>query len=203
MPDFAASLRPAQPTSAEGLMFARYLDTAADGVFRFMLGRGSERVLAKAYLTPGHDLSFDHVTFAEIGGEIVGMASSFSSQQHDQSSESPLFRAAGWRNVRMAAVSTALFRLFGFIDAVADGDFYLHALAVSPERRGYGLGSTLFHHAEERARNAGAKRLSLVVAVDNENAQRLYERMGMTVVATSPRSLVMPDGQVHRMAKDL
>ena len=203
MPEPSVSLRPAQPTTAEGLRFARYLDTAAGGIFRFMLGNGSERVLAKAYRSPGHDLSFERVTFAEVGGEIVGMASSYSSQQHEESSESPLLRAAGWRTVRLAAVSTALLRLFRFIDALDDGDSYLQALAVDTEQRGLGIGSTLFRDAEKRARDAGSERLTLVVAVDNASAQRLYERMGMSIVASSPRPAILPDGQVHRMAKPL
>lgn len=203
MSDSTVSLRPARPTTAEGLRFAHYLDTAAGGIFRFMLGSGSDRVLAEAYRSPGHDLSFERVTFAEVGGEIVGMASSHSSQQHEQSSESPILRAAGWRTVRMVAVSIALFRLFRFIDALDDGDSYLLALAVDAEQRGLGIGSTLFRHTEERARDAGSGRLTLVVAVDNENAQRLYERMGMTIVASSPRPMILPDGQVHRMAKPL
>ncbi len=91
----SVSLRPAQPTTVEGLRFARYLDTAADGIFRFMLGKSFEQVVAKEYRTPGHDLSFNRVTFAENGGAIVGMTSASSSQQHEQSSESPLLRAAG------------------------------------------------------------------------------------------------------------
>ncbi|MGB9357159.1 MAG: GNAT family N-acetyltransferase [Acidimicrobiia bacterium] len=197
------SLRPAQPTTAEGLRFARYLDDAADGIFRFMLGKNSEQVVAKAYRTPGHDLSFEHVTFAQNGGTIVGTTSAYSSKQHEQSSESPLIRAAGWRTVRMAAVSTAAASLFRFIDTVADGDFYLQAIAVDPDRRGLGIGSKLFGHVEDEARRVGCGRLTLVVAVENEGARRLYERMGMTIEATSPKSALLPDGQVHRMAKAL
>ncbi len=197
------SLRPAQPTTAEGLRFARDLDDAADGIFRFMLGKNFEEVVAKAYRTPGHDVSFEHVTFAERGRAIVGMTSAYSSQQHEQSSDSPLIRAAGWRSVRMAAVSTAAASLFRFIDAVADGDFYLQAIAVDPDQRSLGIGSKLFGHAEDEARRAGCERLTLVVAVKNEGARRLYERMGMTIEATSPKSALLPDGQVHRMAKRL
>lgn len=203
MADAPVSLRPAQATTDEGLLFARYLDTAADGIFRFMLGKDFERVVAEAYLTPGHDLSFEYVTFAVSDGEIVGMASAFSAEQHGQSFDAPLLRAAGWRAARMAAVSAAGSRLFRFIDTVADGDFYLQGLAVNPEYRGLGIGSILFAHAEEHARAVDSRRLSLVVAVKNEGARRLYERMGMAIDATSPRPAILPDGQVHRMAKDL
>ena len=197
------SLRPAQATTDDGLRFARYLDTAADGIFRFMLGKDSERVVAEAFLTPGHDLSFEYVTFAVMRSEVVGMASAFSSEQHKRSSESPLLRAAGWRVPRMAVVSAAVSRLFRFIDTVADGDFYLHGLAVDPDRRGRGIGSMLYGHIEEQARGIGSRRISLVVAVENEGARRLYERMGMTIEATSPRPVILRDGQVYRMAKDL
>jgi len=100
-------------------------------------------------------------------------------------------------------VSTAAASLFRFIDAVADGDSSLQAIAVGPDRRGLGIGSRLFGQVEDEARRAGCERLTLVVAVENESAQCLYERMGMTIVATSPRPALLPDGQVHRMAKPL
>ena len=54
------SLRPAQPTLADGALFARYLDTSADGLFRLMLGAAFERVVAEANVEPAHDHSFEH-----------------------------------------------------------------------------------------------------------------------------------------------
>ena len=61
----ATTIRAAQPTYEEGLAFARYLDQAAEGFFRFMLGRRAELILARAFTQPDHDLSYQHVTFAE------------------------------------------------------------------------------------------------------------------------------------------
>jgi len=203
MEDSHVALRPAQPEFEEGLLFARYLDTAADGVFGFMLGKAADRVLAKAYMEPGHDVSYEHVTFAERGTTIIGMVSSYSSQQHRRSSDGPLIRAAAWRAPRMGAVTAIAAGLFRFLGRVPAGDFYLQAIAVDQERRGGGVGSALIRHAEERARSAGCARIALDVAVDNHGAQKLYERNGFVVEATSPRSAVLPEGQVHRMAKVL
>ena len=170
MEDSHVALRPAQPEFEEGLLFARYLDTAADGVFGFMLGKAADRVLAKAYMEPGHDVSYEHVTFAERGTTIIGMVSSYSSQQHRRSSDGPLIRAAAWRGLgwgpsqrlrQDSSDSSAEFPL---------ATCYLQAIAVDQERRGGGVGSALIRHAEERARSAGCARIALDVAVDNHGA---------------------------------
>ena len=58
-------LRAANPTFDEGLAFARYLDEAAEGFFRFMLGRRAGYITATAFAQPDHDLSYQNVTFAE------------------------------------------------------------------------------------------------------------------------------------------
>ena len=70
----ATRLRPARPDYDEGLLFARYLDEAAEGFFGFMLGRDAERIVASAFAEPRHSLSYEHVMFAEREGVIVGMS---------------------------------------------------------------------------------------------------------------------------------
>ena len=120
-------------------MFAGYLDTATDGFFRAMLGRQVERIIADAYLETGHDLSYQHVTFAERGGQIVGMASGYTAEEHRRSSDEVLGQAAGTiRTMRMAIVSILGRPVLRFIDHVPDGDFYLQAVAVDDDQRGMG-----------------------------------------------------------------
>ncbi len=51
-------LRAANPTFDGGLAFARYLDEAAEGFFRFMLGRRAGYIIATAFAQPDHDLSY-------------------------------------------------------------------------------------------------------------------------------------------------
>jgi len=86
-------LRAASPTVEEGRVFARYLDTAAEGFFRFMLGRRSMDIIAAAFLKPDHDLSFQNATFAERDKVIVGMVSGYTAAQHRRSSGRPLEQA--------------------------------------------------------------------------------------------------------------
>jgi len=85
MHQYSTTLRAADPTLEKGRVFARYLNEAAEGFFRFMLGRRFVDILAKAFMQPDHDLSYQNVTFAERNKLIVGMASGYTAEQHHRS----------------------------------------------------------------------------------------------------------------------
>ena len=195
-------LRAANPTFDEGLAFARYADQAAEGFLRFMLGRSAEYIIATAYAQPDHDLSYQNVTFAERDNVIVGMFSGYTAEQHRRSSHQPLKRAAGRRNLRMRIVRILFAPLMRIVDSIADGDFYLHAIAVDKELRGDGVGSVLMDSFEERARASGSTRLSLDVSAKNE-ARRFYERRGWNVESQWPKRLPIPGLKFYRMTKGL
>lgn len=203
MPSDSVTIRSALPTIEEGLSFARYLNAAADGAFRALLGGHFDRVIGEAYLSPGHDLSFETAVFAERSGRIVAMASGYTSQQHEQSSEESLRSAAGFRMVRMAAFSILGRRMKRFIKSVPDGDYYLLAVAVDDECRGAGIGSTLLDYSEDRARAAGCTRIVLDVAEKKVGVRRLYESRGMEVEAKSPSFLFVRSTRAWRMVKPL
>ena len=195
-------LRAARPTFDEGLVFARYLDQAAEGFFRFMLGREVASIVATAYIRPDHDLSFDNVTFAERDGLIVGMVSGFTAEGHRRSSLRPLQKAAGRWRLRMRAVTTLCAPLLRIIDTIAERDYYLQAIAVDRGLRGKGVGSALIDFVEDRAVAGGAARLALDVSAKNTGARRLYERRGMTVESQWPKLALIPPLFV-RMTKEL
>lgn len=203
MPSDSVTVRSALPTIDEGLLFARYLNVAADGAFRALLGRKYDRVIGEAYLNPGHDLSYETAVFAERAGRIVGMTSGYTSQQHEQSSEEPLRRAAGFRMVRMTAFSMLGPGMKRFIKSVPDGDYYLLAVAVDDECRGAGIGSTLLDYSEDRARAAGCARIVLDVTEKKVGVRRLYEGRGMEVEAKSPSVLFVRSARACRMVKPL
>jgi ribosomal protein S18 acetylase RimI-like enzyme len=195
--------RTANPIFDEGRVYARYLDQAAEGFFRFMLGRRSIDIIATAFILPGHDLSYQNVTFAECEKIIVGMVSAYTAEQHRRSSNQPLKQAAGRFNLRMMVVSTLFAPLFRIIDTIADRDFYIQAMAVEKELRGEGVGSALMDFVEDHARAVGSTRISLDVSAGNENALKLYERRGMTVESQWPKRLSIPGLKFFRMVKAL
>jgi len=196
------TLRAAKPSLDEGLVFARYLDEAAEGFFRFMLGRDAGEIIARAFVEPGHDLSYENVTFAERDNVIVGMVSGYTAEQHRRSSRQPLKQAAGRYHLRMKIVLILFAPLMRIIDSIADSDFYLQAIAVDKELRGDGVGSVLMDSLEERARASGSTRLALDVSAKNVRARRFYERRGMTVESQWPKRLPIPGLRFYRMTKN-
>jgi ribosomal protein S18 acetylase RimI-like enzyme len=202
MQDRSTLLRPARPEYSEGLLFARYLDEAAEGFFGFMLGRGAQAIIASAFTEPGHSLSYEHVMFAKREGAVVGMSSAYSGAQHRGFSDEPLRRAAGRNAIRMRIVRTLLAPLWRILDTIPEEDFYLQSLAVEPELRGAGIGSLLINDVEERARVSGSVRLSLDVSARNKGARKLYARRGMFELSEWPSSRFLPAVFV-RMAKNL
>lgn len=71
-----------------------------------------------------------------------------------------------------------LFRPLQELENQALDSWYVNVLACYPEHRGQGLGGLLLDLAEEVAQDEGLIKTSLIVASNNTNARRLYERKG-------------------------
>ncbi len=195
-------LRPANAVFVEGLQFACYLDQAAEGFFRAMLGRDSENIIASAFLDSGHSLSHEHVIFAEDDETIVGMISSFSEKQHRSFSNEPLRRAAKRSSFRLTLMQTLFAPVWRILETIPEGHTYVQGIAINPALRGAGIGSLLVGEVERRAIASGSTTLSLDVSAKNEGAMRLYKRLGMTRYSSWPSAKLLPTFLI-RMAKQL
>lgn len=202
MKQTSVSLRAANPDLDDGRLYARYLDRAAEGFFRFWLGRNAADIIAAAFIQPDHDLSYQNVTFAEYEEVIIGMVSGYTAEQHHRPSSQPLKRAAG-NSLRMRVLSKIFRPLFRVIETVPDGDFYIQAVAVDKAHGGTGIGSALMDLIEERAIAEGSIRIVLDVSGKNRGALRLYERRGMIVESRWPRRVAIPGLTIFRMTKAL
>ena len=196
-------IRVAEPTSVDGLAYARFLNLAADGFFDFMLGKKYVDIIADIFATPAHDFSYQNAIFAEQDGQIVGMASGFTAAQHHRCSDQVLTKAKEFPAFRMFLIHIAFGSLWRFLDSIKEGDFYLQAVAVTPELHGRGVGSMLIQSMEATAIERDSKRFVLDVASKNENAQRLYLRRGMSVEAMWPKRFSLVNFRVLRMIKPL
>jgi ribosomal protein S18 acetylase RimI-like enzyme len=80
------------------------------------------------------------------------------------------------------------------LEALAPGAWYLNVLATYEPHRGKGLGTTLLRKAEEIAKAAGHKTISLIAEDTHLDALRLYQAKGYHEVARRP--VVKGDWQV-------
>ena len=180
-------IRPAKPTYEEGVVFARFVDMAAEGQFRLLLGRRATEILTSAFLVPDHDLSYERTLFAVSDEGIVGMASGYTEEQHRRSSTRPLKQAAGGLALRMRGMFVLASPILRFLHTYEEGDFYIQFLAVDTEYRGRGIGSALILEMENRAHDSQSAHLAIDVAARNAAARRLYEHLGFDVIAKWPK----------------
>lgn len=196
------TVRPAKPTEDEGLKFAAYMDSASEGGFRIMFGKRFEEIVSRVYFEPNHDLSYETTVFAEVNGDIVGMVSGFTAEQHREFDQDVIKRFAGRSLFRISAFFTLLSPMLRFLHTYQDGDYYVGFLAVDEAQRGKGIGSRLMQAFEDRARTCGATQLAIDVARKNQGARRLYERIGFTAIRRWPKTRLMK-ATILRMTKPL
>ncbi len=84
-------------------------------------------------------------------------------------------------------------RYCGTIQGIRDksGLGSIQNLGVVPKRRNSGLGTALLAHSLEGFRNAGILRVTLEVTAQNEDAIRLYRRLGFVAVKTVYKTVDM------------
>jgi GNAT superfamily N-acetyltransferase len=199
----SVTIRPARPDAEDGLLFAHYADEAAEGSFRILLGRRAYDILAGVFVEPDHDYSFEHVLFAEDGGDVVGMAEGFRAAPCRRLADQPLLRAAGPRGQILRWAAAAGHPLFRIHSTLKEEDFYLQFLAVEEDHRGRGIGSALIDSIEKRARAGGSLRFAVDVWDRNPRAKRLYASRGMTAESYWPMRIVIPGFGLVRMTKPL
>ena len=72
------------------------------------------------------------------------------------------------------------------LEAMAPGSWYLNVLATYEQFRGRGCGGALLSFAEEVARKAGHREISLIAEDTHQDALRLYRAKGFREVARRP-----------------
>ncbi len=195
-------LRPAVATFDEGLMCAHFANEASEGFMQVLYGRCYPEIMAKAFLQPGHDMSYQNVTFAVYDDDIVGMILAYTEAQHRASSIEPQRQAAGPWRLRMRMIELFMGPLMRLNDSIESGDYYLHFIAVDQAKRVGGIGTVLLEEFERQARASGSSRLSLDVSTKNEVAQRFYKNRGWAVDFAWPNRWFMPSVSL-RMTKRL
>jgi GNAT superfamily N-acetyltransferase len=198
------TVRPAEATLDDGMLFAHFMDQAAEGAFSMMLGKRFQQIIATAVVQPEHDFSYEHIIFAEADGKAVGMAAGYTAEAHADASPEPLREAAtGLAGLRFALFSVLAAPIFRYMGTIPEGDFYLEGLAVDEELRGHGIGSKLMDAMERRAIDSGSARFALDVSAKNEGGRRLYERRGMHPDPETPPMRMLGKDRIVRLAKEL
>ncbi|HQU69538.1 MAG TPA: GNAT family N-acetyltransferase [Albidovulum sp.] len=125
------------------------------------------------------NFSYRNAWLAEVGGEVAACLLGY-----------PAEAEPGPIDSDMPPVLVPLLEL----EALAPGSWYLNVLATYDGFRGKGLGSALLARADEVARAAGFREISLIAEDTHLDALRLYAAKGYREIARRP--VVSGDWQV-------
>jgi ribosomal protein S18 acetylase RimI-like enzyme len=149
--------------AGEGLPYYYWQQTAAPGQDPWDVGR------ERAARDTG-SFSYRNGVVAEIDGTIAGALIGYpvaaEPEAIDTSSTPPMW--------------IPLLEL----ESIAAGSWYVNTVAAFPQARGLGVGSNLMQWAERHASQIGLRSVSLIVSDANQDARRLYERLGYHEVAS-------------------
>ena len=163
---------------ADASVLARLIDIAGEGIPAYLWAQSAAR--GESPLDLGARLAGrDHGIFSyrtaivfEVDGAVAGMVMGY--RQPDPYSDTNL--------AHVPAVMRPVIEL----ESLVPGSWFVKALALLPDYRGRGLGSELLGLARTLAMDGEARKLSLIVAADNEGACRLYQRSGYRAIAQRP-----------------
>jgi ribosomal protein S18 acetylase RimI-like enzyme len=193
------SIRPARPDDAPLAAAILRLSLGAFGDHLFGGdARAAELAFMRLFAFDTGRFGYHLASVAELNRHPLGLLISFPAAAMTRLNLSViqhLPRALGWGMFGFVARSLA----FAHIKEAEADEYYVSNIGVLPAAQGQGLGKRLLLHADELARQRQLKKVSLMVALENHPAQRLYKRNGYKIVFTKHDK--NPIASYHRMVK--
>ncbi|OXM83578.1 GNAT family N-acetyltransferase [Paenibacillus rigui] len=163
-------IRPATPEDAAATV-PLILDAIQDIGYQLTGAATHEEAVERLtyfFTREGNRLSYEHVLVKVLDRQIAGMILCYHGQ-HAKAIDQPLLDRLHELLPDREAV----------LDQEADEDeYYIDALAVSPQWKGRGIGTELISAAEQAARQQCYCKIALNVEQSNTRAQALYQRLG-------------------------
>lgn len=172
-------IRPGRPEDAKD--FARLVMLTAPEYFDVILGDGAPAILAGLFQNPGNIFSCTHSYFMEVNDEVAGMTLFYDHDCKEREIAPFVLLLMRFLKFKFFVRLRALMKFGSIFARTRKGDMYSSNSALYPKFRGRGLGQRIFSLSEERAREAGLKRVVVDVKADNVAAISLREKLGYRI----------------------
>lgn len=176
------SAKPEDAAAAGPLIYETFPKVAT-----FLIGLGSEErakaIITRLFAMPGHRFSYEVTQFATFEGRIIGLMVTYPGKMHrklDRKLDRLVLKQYRLRGKLVLALRAWPMM---WIKEVSRDEYLVGNLAVRGRYRGKGAGSVMLSHVEEIAMAAGYSKIALRVAIENQSAQKFYERLGYKTVS--------------------
>jgi ribosomal protein S18 acetylase RimI-like enzyme len=148
--------------------------------------------------------SYEHVHFAKVDGGNAGMVCAYDWRQNKGEQTKTTLLMIRHMKLKFFKQGKHLQWAGEVLGKMDDGTYYIASMAVYPEHRSRGLGTSMLNHVEGLARVAGATSIALDAETYNEVAIGLYRSFGMeTVGEPKSHNINGKDFEFVRMVKNL
>lgn len=165
------------------------------GVYLFGFGQQmrADRAIQSFFRLRDNRFSHQFAEFALVDNEIAGLLMTFNQRQMRRSVIATAFHML--KVYKPGEIGKFLKRVLPYRDEenVPPDELYIAHLAVEDKFRRRGIGLQILTRAEEKAREQGLPKLSLITEIENSAARALYEKFGFKITDTILFSEQVPD----------
>ncbi|QKF78300.1 GNAT family N-acetyltransferase [Arcobacter defluvii] len=144
---------------------------AIHNIANTLTGENEEKQILKTldfYITMDiNRLSYNNIYTYEIENQIVGLLLAYNSN-NIKKLDSPILEHLKTKNIYLDSFEKECF----------EDEFYIDTVSVNPNFQGQGIAKKLFVYIEEKAKELGFEKVSLLVDFENPKALALYEKIG-------------------------
>ncbi len=133
-------------------------------------------------------LSYNNIYTYEIDNKNVAILLAYNSNDVEKL-DKPMIEHIKTKNIFLKSFDKECF----------DDEFYIDTVSVLEDYQGQGIAKELFAFAQQKAKEQGFKKLSLLVDLENKKAKALYEKLGFIDNTT----LEVSKTQFSHMIKEL
>ncbi|NLN13355.1 MAG: GNAT family N-acetyltransferase [Arcobacter skirrowii] len=133
-------------------------------------------------------LSYNNIYTYEIDNKNVAILLAYNSKDVEKL-DKPMIEHIKTKNIFLKSFDKECF----------DDEFYIDTVSVLEDYQGQGIAKELFAFAQQKAKEQGFKKLSLLVDLENKKAKALYEKLGFIDNTT----LEVSKTQFSHMIKEL
>ena len=183
------NIRAARPEDAKDV--APLIYSSGPRAFEFIFSNGKKQAclgfLQDCFSRKSSMFSYEHHHVVEDQGQVVAIIGAFTKSSMGKTQLSTgmqIFRYLGfWGGFK------SLLRGLKFESKIVkpplSGCYYICHVGVRSDHQGLGIGEKMVAFIESVAHEKGIRKLSLDVSVINPRAQKLYERLGFSVIETN------------------
>ena len=170
--------------------FANLVLLSEPNLFPAIFGSGAGNVFQNLFRQRRNLFSFEHSYFIEVGGKKAGMILGYDWKTQRWEEWRTGLLLIKYMKLEFPTKIPALLKAMSVVGRVEDNEYYISNIAAYPEFRGASLGTKLLLKTEEEAKSCGAEKIALDVDADNEDAIRLYNRLGYSIMGKLRRAKI-------------